>query len=396
MREGALERLQPALGGELRRPHHVDGDDVVAGVLGLHVLHDVVVLLVGVVGLLLERDLLARGGPRSTSRWSAPRRCCCPCPCTKVIGPLLLASAFAAPPPPTGRGAVAPAAGGRSQRHGDGGGEQDLCAASFDLSGHQAVSVSLWTCRRPSRLGTEGSAGPSKSAFAGSCKRNGCRSGNDRRNRPRYSTPSPRRARGAAGGGRVAAAGAAATRAAGVPNARRPVAGSQGSMPVDRYSAPLETTTQPPAAATTRACQAHARPGGELGQRNHLVRRADCERKAGKVPRDRSRDPGGHRDRTPAPPGPRLPRPHGPGPLLRRAARLARDLHQRRLGRRRAERTTTPAIALQLAPDHQPPVWGDATRPQQAHVDVMVDDRPRPTRRCSPSGAAPHAGRRPG
>jgi catechol 2,3-dioxygenase-like lactoylglutathione lyase family enzyme len=32
-------------------------------------------------------------------------------------------------------------------------------------------------------------------------------------------------------------------------------------------------------------------------------------------------------------------------------------------------------IALQLAPDHQPPVWGDAGRPQQVHVDVMVDDR---------------------
>src|SRR3954468_24496643 len=32
-------------------------------------------------------------------------------------------------------------------------------------------------------------------------------------------------------------------------------------------------------------------------------------------------------------------------------------------------------IALQLAPDHQPPVWGDAERPQQVHLDVMVDDR---------------------
>ena len=71
-RERSLERHQPALGGELRRPDDVDRDDVVAHVLGLHVLHDVVVLLVGVVGLLLERDLLVgvgrvplldRGGP---------------------------------------------------------------------------------------------------------------------------------------------------------------------------------------------------------------------------------------------------------------------------------------------------------------------------------------------
>ena len=31
-------------------------------------------------------------------------------------------------------------------------------------------------------------------------------------------------------------------------------------------------------------------------------------------------------------------------------------------------------LAFQLAPDHQPPVWGDEHRPQQAHLDVMVDD----------------------
>ena len=32
-------------------------------------------------------------------------------------------------------------------------------------------------------------------------------------------------------------------------------------------------------------------------------------------------------------------------------------------------------LAFQLAPDHQPPVWGAPARPQQWHVDVMVDDR---------------------
>ncbi len=31
-------------------------------------------------------------------------------------------------------------------------------------------------------------------------------------------------------------------------------------------------------------------------------------------------------------------------------------------------------IAFQLAPDHQPPEWNDPGRPQQFHLDVMVDD----------------------
>jgi hypothetical protein len=31
-------------------------------------------------------------------------------------------------------------------------------------------------------------------------------------------------------------------------------------------------------------------------------------------------------------------------------------------------------FAFQLAPDHRPPVWGDPDRPQQWHLDVMVDD----------------------
>jgi catechol 2,3-dioxygenase-like lactoylglutathione lyase family enzyme len=34
----------------------------------------------------------------------------------------------------------------------------------------------------------------------------------------------------------------------------------------------------------------------------------------------------------------------------------------------------TSGMAFQLAPDHQPPVWGDPRRPQQVHHDVMVDD----------------------
>ncbi|MEO8693771.1 MAG: VOC family protein [Acidimicrobiales bacterium] len=32
------------------------------------------------------------------------------------------------------------------------------------------------------------------------------------------------------------------------------------------------------------------------------------------------------------------------------------------------------ALAFQLAPDHQPPVWPSTEHPQQAHVDFDVDD----------------------
>ncbi|MCK9792174.1 VOC family protein [Isoptericola sp. 4D.3] len=31
-------------------------------------------------------------------------------------------------------------------------------------------------------------------------------------------------------------------------------------------------------------------------------------------------------------------------------------------------------LAFQRARDHQPPDWGDPARPQQMHLDVMVDD----------------------
>lgn len=39
-----------------------------------------------------------------------------------------------------------------------------------------------------------------------------------------------------------------------------------------------------------------------------------------------------------------------------------------------AENETTSGFAFQLAPGHQPPDWPDPERPQQFHVDVMVDD----------------------
>jgi catechol 2,3-dioxygenase-like lactoylglutathione lyase family enzyme len=37
---------------------------------------------------------------------------------------------------------------------------------------------------------------------------------------------------------------------------------------------------------------------------------------------------------------------------------------------------TTSGLAFQLARDHEPPVWGDPSHPQQVHLDVMVDDLP--------------------
>ena len=39
-----------------------------------------------------------------------------------------------------------------------------------------------------------------------------------------------------------------------------------------------------------------------------------------------------------------------------------------------AKNDTTSGIAFQLAPDHRPPSWPDPERPQQYHLDVMVDD----------------------
>jgi catechol 2,3-dioxygenase-like lactoylglutathione lyase family enzyme len=31
-------------------------------------------------------------------------------------------------------------------------------------------------------------------------------------------------------------------------------------------------------------------------------------------------------------------------------------------------------LSFQLAPDHQPPAWPDPNRPQQFHIDFIVDD----------------------
>ena len=39
-----------------------------------------------------------------------------------------------------------------------------------------------------------------------------------------------------------------------------------------------------------------------------------------------------------------------------------------------AENDTTSGFAFQLAPEHVPPRWPDPSRPQQFHLDVMVDD----------------------
>lgn len=39
-----------------------------------------------------------------------------------------------------------------------------------------------------------------------------------------------------------------------------------------------------------------------------------------------------------------------------------------------AANDTTSGLAFQLAPDHRPPEWPNPERPQQFHLDVMVDD----------------------
>ena len=39
-----------------------------------------------------------------------------------------------------------------------------------------------------------------------------------------------------------------------------------------------------------------------------------------------------------------------------------------------ADDDTTSGLAFQFAPDHQPPAWPDPVRPQQMHLDVMVED----------------------
>ena len=39
-----------------------------------------------------------------------------------------------------------------------------------------------------------------------------------------------------------------------------------------------------------------------------------------------------------------------------------------------AKNETTSGVAFQRAPDNQPPEWRTPDRPQQFHLDVMVDD----------------------
>jgi catechol 2,3-dioxygenase-like lactoylglutathione lyase family enzyme len=39
-----------------------------------------------------------------------------------------------------------------------------------------------------------------------------------------------------------------------------------------------------------------------------------------------------------------------------------------------AANDTTSGLAFQLAPDYEPPTWPNPLRPQQIHLDVMVED----------------------
>jgi catechol 2,3-dioxygenase-like lactoylglutathione lyase family enzyme len=39
-----------------------------------------------------------------------------------------------------------------------------------------------------------------------------------------------------------------------------------------------------------------------------------------------------------------------------------------------ADNDHTSGLGFQLAPDHQRPQWPDPARPQQMHLDIMVDD----------------------
>jgi hypothetical protein len=58
-----------------------------------------------------------------------------------------------------------------------------------------------------------------------------------------------------------------------------------------------------------------------------------------------------------------------------------------------AESDTTSGIAFQFAPDRQPPEWPNPDRPQQMHLDVMVDDLAAAEQRVLVLGARrlPHA-----
>ena len=54
-----------------------------------------------------------------------------------------------------------------------------------------------------------------------------------------------------------------------------------------------------------------------------------------------------------------------------------------------AENDTTSGIAFQLARGHQPPQWPDPNRPQQFHLDVMVEDIGTATAKVLALGARP-------
>jgi catechol 2,3-dioxygenase-like lactoylglutathione lyase family enzyme len=49
-------------------------------------------------------------------------------------------------------------------------------------------------------------------------------------------------------------------------------------------------------------------------------------------------------------------------------------------------------VAFQLAPNHQAPAWPDPHRPQQFHLDVMVDDLDSAARHVVSLGARPLGG----
>lgn len=57
-----------------------------------------------------------------------------------------------------------------------------------------------------------------------------------------------------------------------------------------------------------------------------------------------------------------------------------------------ARDATTSGIAFQLAPDHVPPAWPNPARPQQVHVDVMVDELPTAVTAVLALGARPLPG----
>ena len=54
-----------------------------------------------------------------------------------------------------------------------------------------------------------------------------------------------------------------------------------------------------------------------------------------------------------------------------------------------APNDTSSGLAFQLAPDHRPPAWPDPARPQQVHLDIMVEDVAAARPKVVALGAAP-------